>query len=164
MHIERGQCGPIGLEGLNVLVAAFCPGPTMYAGNWTALLYIDDKATPEQRDALITILSGESGGPWARIAPFFEAGKFKSIKGAPFDFVKERRARTLRVPDRASLEVEAIRGVNSEEEVKLTNLVNVIHGPEHVLARSTHRVHDEGLQWDNSGKHGLYSTFRWSGP
>ena len=163
VHIERGEYETTSLGGLNVPVAAFAPGPTMYGGDWTALLYIDDKTTPEQEEALIAIFSGEVGGPWARIALFFTEGKFKAAKHAPFQFSKESQARTLRVSDIASLEVAAIRGVNPEEEVKLTNLRNVIHGSEHVLARSNHHVLDEGLRWDNSGKHGLYSTFRWSG-
>ena len=165
MHVEKGEYGAISFGGLNALVIAFAPGPTMYDGNWTALLYIDDKATPEQEEALIVIISGKAGGPWARIALLFTEGKFKASKLAPFQFSRESRSRTLTVPDIASLDVEAIRGTNPDEEVKLTNLPNVIHGSEHVLARSNHNVLDldEGLKWDNSGKHGLYSTFRWSG-
>jgi len=46
----------------------------------------------------------------------------------------------------------------------LTNLKNVIHGPVHTLAHSNHGISDEGLQWDCSDTHGLYSKFSWSGP
>ncbi len=83
---------------------------------------------------------------------------------APFNYIKEGRTRTLHISDLVSLEVEAIRGADPEEEVKLTNLRNVIHGLEHTLSRSNHQIHDAGLNWDNSGKHGLYSAFRWAGP
>jgi hypothetical protein len=64
----------------------------------------------------------------------------------------------------ASLEVEAIRGADPEQEVTIRNLYNLIHGPEHVIARSNLSVDAQGLKWDNSGKHGLYSHFKWSGP
>lgn len=163
VHIQEGQYGTIGLNGLNVLVATHCPGPTMFDGNWTMVLYIDNQASHTQEEALVSIFSGAAGGPWARLGAFFAPGKFKAVKRVPFHFVKGNRTRSLSVPDTVSLEVEAIRGANREEEVKLVNLYNVIHGPEHILARSSHRVTDEGLQWANRGKHGIYSRFRWSG-
>jgi len=37
-------------------------------------------------------------------------------------------------------------------------------GLEHVLARSNCRIQDQELRFEGSGKHGLYSEFRWSGP
>ena len=45
----------------------------------------------------------------------------------------------------------------------ITNLRNVIHGDEHVLARSNFNLDDEGMTWDYQAKHGLYSKFKWSG-
>ena len=139
----------------------------MYEGNWTAVLYIDQQASQEQEAALTEIFSGQAGGPWARMTPFKD-GEFLAVKRAAFDFTKE--GRTFRVSTSTAtdgvtnLEIQAIRGVNPEDEVKITNLRNVIHGEEHVMARSDHRVDDEGLRWDYSGKNGLYSRFSWSGP
>lgn len=164
VHIEGGSMGETDLAGLNALIIAFCPGPTMYDGHWTGLIYLDSRVTPPQEAALTAIFSGDAGGPWSRLAPFFEEGKIKTVKRASLDFVKEGRNRRMIASGLASLELEAIRGVDPDEEVKLTNLRNVIHGNEHILARSTHNVHDQGVQWDNAGKNGLYSTFRWSGP
>ncbi|MFQ6026719.1 MAG: DUF1326 domain-containing protein, partial [Dehalococcoidia bacterium] len=163
-HIERGQWGELSLDNLNAVVAALAPGLTMYDGNWTAHLYLDDRSTSEQEQALIAIFSGEVGGAWARISPFFRDGKFQSVKKAPFEYHREHRLRRLSVANLISLEVEAIRGADPEAEVKLINLRNVIHGPEHTLSRSNHRIDDGALTWDNSGKNGLYSSFRWSGP
>ena len=164
VNIERGEWGETRLDGLKAVIVAFVPGPLMIEGGWTALLYIDDRADPDQEQALTSIFSGASGGPWARLAAFFTGGKYKAVKRANIDFVKEPRARKIKVPGIASLEIEAIRGVDPDEEVKLVNLRNVIHGSEHVLALSTHSVDDQGIKWENVGKNGLYSTFRWSGP
>ncbi len=167
-NIERGAWNQLNLDGLRVMVTFHCPSPIMFEGDWTAVLYIDERASQEQEAALTEIFSGQAGGPWARLAPFFKDGKFQVIKRAAFDFTKE--GRTFRVSTSTAtdgatnLEIQAIRGVNPEDEVKITNLRNVIHGGEHVLARSDHRVDDEGLRWDYSGKNGLYSRFSWSGP
>lgn len=163
IHIERGEYAGTALDNLSAMVVYHCPGPTMFDGNWTAWIYTDNRANPEQQEALSAILSGEGGGPWARIAEFFTDGRPKSISTAAFKFAKEGRKRSLEVANVASLQVEAARGANPDEEVKITNLYNVIHGPEHTIARSNLTVDLDGFKWENKGKHGLYSRFRWSG-
>jgi hypothetical protein len=121
----------------------------------------------EQEHALLRVFSGKVGGPWARIAPFYANGKFESVHKMLFLFTKESRKRTLRIldgDDVVRLEVEAIRGADRKGVAKLVNLFNVMHGREHVLARSNYRIHGRELQFEGTGKHGLYSEFRWAGP
>ena len=164
IHIDQGQYGEVDIGGLNALMITWCPGPSMFDGQWVALLYTDDRAAPRQEEALVAIFSGKGGGPWARIARFFKDGVLAESGRAAFEFTRESRSRTLRVQDVASLEVQATRGADREQEVVIRNLYNVIHGAEHVIARSNVSVDVQGLKWDNSGKHGLYSHFQWSGP
>jgi hypothetical protein len=164
VHFEEGQYGPVSLAGLNAVLIARCPGPSMYDGNWVALLYVDDRATPHQEAALVAIFSGDGGGPWSRIAAFFKEQRLSAWGRAPFEFSKDRRSRSLRVGSLATLEVRAIRGADPDEEVRISNLYNVIHGKEHVVSRSDLTVDAGGLQWKSRGKHGLYSRFHWSGP
>ncbi len=164
VNIEQGEYGQTRLDGLKAVIVALIPGPLMIDGGWTSLLYIDDKATPAQEEALTGIFSGASGGPWSKLAVFFTDGKYKTVQRATIEFAKEQGARHIKVPGMVSLDIEAIRSVNPDEEVKLVNLRNVIHGNEHVISHSTHTVDDQGIQWENVGKNGFYSTFRWDGP
>lgn len=116
---------------------------------------------------MLSIFSGEGGGPFARLALFFSNGKFEAVRSVQFDYVEEPCVRKLQMSAEnvdGNLEVEAIRGADGEGVAKLINLRNVIHGPEHVLAHSSYRVHDQTLHFDGSSKHGLYSQFRWSNP
>tara|TARA_B100000315_G_scaffold258596_1_gene311339 strand:+ start:728 stop:1147 length:420 start_codon:yes stop_codon:yes gene_type:complete len=139
----------------------------MADGNWRAVLYLDQSVSPEQEHALLNVFSGEAGGPWARIAPLYTNGRFEAVRKVRFLFTKESRKRTLQVldgGDAVSLEVEAIRGADRKGVAKLVNLHNVIHGREHVMARSDYRIHDQELRFEGTGKHGLYSEFKWSGP
>jgi hypothetical protein len=161
IHIDRGEFGAVTLDDLNAMVLVSCPGPSMFDGNWAALVYLDDRATPEQADGLGRILTGEAGGPWGRIAQFFSGGKAHSVQSASFRFEKSDRRRSLEVGGLVSLEVEAIRGADPEGVVTINNLFNLLHGPEHVVASSQVKLDDQGLRWDNSGTHGLYSRFRW---
>ena len=79
------------------------------------------------------------------------------------DITIDERTKTVNAPDHLFMEVEAIRGADQEGVVTITNLRNVIHGPQHVMARSNIKVDDEGMSWDYQAKHGLYSKFKWSG-
>ena len=167
VHIAEGSYGATSLDDLSAAVAAYCPGPTMSDGNWSSVLYLDRSASPAQAPAMLSIFSGEEGGPWARIAPLFSNGRFESVRKVQIDYAEESRVRKLQISAENvdfNLEVEAIRGADREGVAKLTNLYNVMHGPEHVLAHSDYRVHDQTLRFDGSSKHGLYSQFRWSYP
>lgn len=167
VHISEGLYSDVCLVDLNASVVAYCPGPTMADGNWSSVLYLDKSASPAQEQAMLNIFSGEAGGPWARIAPLFANGRFESVQSVQILYIEESRTRKLEITAEngaCSLEVEAIRGADREGVAKLMNLFNVIHGPEHVLAHSNYRVYDQGLHFDGSSKHGLYSQFRWSGP
>ena len=164
VNIESGRYGDVELAGLGVVAFAHCPGPTMFDGDWTAVLFIDDRATGPQRDALEAVFSGEAGGPWAGMARFYRDGKYVAIREMPLDITIDARSKSIKASDQLFMEVNAIRGADREGLATLSNLRNVIHGPEHVLARSNFKVDAEGLSWEEESKHGLYSKFKWSGP
>ena len=60
-HIEEGYFNGVSLAELNFLAANYTPGP-MGDGNWTSGFYVDEVATPEQREGMEQILSGRMGG------------------------------------------------------------------------------------------------------
>jgi len=163
LTIEQGRYGGVDLEGLNVAIFVHCPGPTMADADWTAVMYVDDRTTPEQDEALRSIFSGDAGGPWQILSQFYRDGKYLAVTRTPLDITIDERTKTVNAPDHLFMEVEAIRGADQEGVVTITNLRNVIHGPQHVMARSNIKVDDEGMSWDYQAKHGLYSKFKWSG-
>src|SRR6476660_122307 len=60
-HIRRGHYGAVALDGLDCVYAAAWPN-AIHEGNGTATLFITEQASPEQRDALVEILTGRAGG------------------------------------------------------------------------------------------------------
>ena len=64
---SEGTSDGVTLSGRTVVLAIDFPGPTLFDGNATARLYIDDKANSEQRRELEAICSGQKGGPMAAI-------------------------------------------------------------------------------------------------
>ena len=60
--------------------------------------------------------------------------------------------------------IEAIKGANPDEEVKLLNLYNVLLPPIHILTRAKlSKYNDHGIHWENVKKYALYRTFEWGG-
>ena len=160
---EQGRYGSTDLSGLCAVIFVNSPGPTMSDGNWTSVLYVDGAATDDQADATRAIFSGKAGGPWEILGQFFKDGEITVVRRVPLDVSIDARSRTVRASDQVLLEVEAIRGADREGTATITNLRNVIHGNVHTLGRSNQRVRDEAISWEEEGKHGLYSRFRWEG-
>ena len=164
VSIKQGRYGDVDLAGLNAAIFLHCPGPIMADGDWTAVLYVDDRASPDQDEALRTIFSGEAGGPWQIMSQFYRDGKYLAVKRTPLEITIDGRTRTINAPDRLFLEMQTLRGGEDREGVvTINNLRNVIHGDEHIMGLSKFNVDDEGMTWDYQSKHGLYSKFKWSG-
>lgn len=62
--VKDGSFGKVSLNGVRLVVAAKYP-KAIHEGNGHVVLFVDDKASQEQADALVSILSGKMGGmPW----------------------------------------------------------------------------------------------------
>src|SRR5262249_19012529 len=91
-HVERGSYGSTSLAGLSFAVLLHTPGP-MISGNWTVGLIVDDKATPQQREALTAIGSGQSGGPMAAVGPL--VGAFAGVEAKPIRIERSGMRRSV---------------------------------------------------------------------
>jgi hypothetical protein len=82
-HYDKGAIDEIDVSGLTVAVVTFIPG-NILQGNWQVMLYIDERATDAQFEALSSVYRGERGGPLADFAHLY--GKIVSIERAPITF------------------------------------------------------------------------------
>lgn len=82
-HIRKGHFDGTRLEGVRFAAAAWWPGP-INQGNGVAAVYIDRKATPEQRKAIEAITSGQNGGGFFGILPLVIA-KWHPAKVVPIE-------------------------------------------------------------------------------
>ena len=61
MHIQAGKAGTVDLSGVKCAAVIVWP-KAIHEGNGTLAVFIDERATPQQREALLTICSGKAGG------------------------------------------------------------------------------------------------------
>lgn len=97
MRIAEGYFGEVRLDGLSFLALVYFPGP-LHEGNGTMQAIIDERATPEQRNALFAILSGDNSeeGTMFHIFTLIVAKNLSPIF-APIEFDFDLEARTARI-------------------------------------------------------------------
>ena len=103
--IEDGAAGEVDLSGLPVAMAIRYsddePGSP-----WTWILYLDARATDEQRAALEQIFSGQLGGdaethfPWA-----WKESELVTVRPVAFEVEHTRRRQQLRIRDRVTVRI-----------------------------------------------------------
>lgn len=158
IRIDEGQFADVSLAGLRSVIAFDSP-QHMIDGNWTEILLIDEAATPDQRAAVETILTGRAGGPWEKLAQF--VGRWLDTRFAQIEFVDEETGKKVRIPNLLQSVVTRIRGRDRGKPVLLDNMYNQIHSPSQVLAIGTTEYNDGTIRMNTSKTHGLYSNFDW---
>ena len=160
-HINKGKYGDVALDGLNVAMAAYAPGHMLQV-KWDVALYLDEKATPQQRDALTTIYAGKAGGEPAALAPLI--GRVLGIKPVRIEFIVKGKERSLRMPGIAEMEISALAGAGGKD-VTLENLpLTAVPNQTTVVAKSKKlSFHDYGMDWNVSEKNGFYMPFAYKG-
>jgi len=106
-QITKGNFGDVKLDGLGVGFAARWP-KAIHEGNGTACLFFDERANPRQRDALLTICSGQAGGmPFEIIVTTFS--KILDPQYVSFTFHLDGRNSSVRVGNAMDVKVEPIK-------------------------------------------------------
>jgi len=160
-HIERGTHGTTSLDGLNFAVLLHTPGP-MGAGNWTVGLIVDERATAAQREAIVAIGSGQSGGPMAAVGPLVT--KFAGVESRPIQIERGGMRRSASIPDLLDISVDGIPGASPSEPIYLDNVGHPAASRLALAKASRGHMHAFGLNWDDtSGKNnGHFAPFSWS--
>lgn len=159
IRVDEGSFGAIPLGGTKALVAFDTP-QRMIDGRWLETIIIDEAATPDQRTALATLLTGRAGGPWEKLAQF--VGTLQPIEFRRIEFTDEGATKRASIAGRLKAAVSQIRGRDRSKPVLFENIFNQIHAAEQVLALGDADYDDGVIRFANSGSHGLFSSFDWS--
>lgn len=145
-RFDEGEIDGIDVSGLTLALAVHIPGNVL-AGNWRAIIFVDENATPEQEQALLSVYSGEQGGPVADYAQLI--GEVLSVRRAPITFEVEEGNGTLRVGDVVQADLEPFRGPTGEPTKLVESIFSTIPGsPAYVGKASLYRQKSEALGQD----------------
>ncbi|MEO7165902.1 MAG: DUF1326 domain-containing protein [Spartobacteria bacterium] len=112
-RIDKGKYDGLALDGLGLAFAAKWPG-AIHEGNGTILVYVDEKASPEQREALLNIASGKDGGlPFEILVTTIS--KMLEPRFVPFDFKVDGLQSSVRVGENFRIALEPIKNPVTRE-------------------------------------------------
>jgi hypothetical protein len=109
VHICEGHYGATRLDGLTFAAAYWWPG-AVHEGNGVVQVAIDERATPEQRAALVNITSGKEGCTFFEIFAAVVTRRLDPVY-VPIDLSSDRDKRVahLKVPGLGEFRVEPIK-------------------------------------------------------
>jgi len=157
-HIKSGHYGKIELDGLSIAIVGNLVDAKPQ--RLFATLYLDDKASAEQREALSNMVHYINDQyvalPDEPVVPF---GKTKSV---PFEFSESADKTIYRVTIPSVLEEKAILKRNSDGNpvssiTAMDSWSNVVHNAENVAFR--YHDPDIGKAWDQSGNYANVKYF-----
>jgi hypothetical protein len=127
---------------------------------WKVALYLDERASGEQREALTKIFSGQAGGHLGRIAQHI--GEVLGVRSVPIEYQADGKRRSVRVGNVADATIQAIAAPAGDVTVSGHPLA-IAPGFPAVAARSERlRYQDHGYSWEISKKNGFYSPFQYA--
>jgi hypothetical protein len=119
MRIDEGHYGEVPLGGLKFVGAAYWPG-RIDEGDGHIVPIVDESADERQRQALLTIMSGQAGGTifeiFSAVCPHVREPVFAPIE---FEFDIESRTGRLKAGDLVETTVDTLRGIGSEDPYRI---------------------------------------------
>ncbi|HET9347456.1 MAG TPA: DUF1326 domain-containing protein [Candidatus Limnocylindrales bacterium] len=85
--IEKGTIEGVDVSGLTIAVSAHIPENILIPKSWKAAVFIDDRSTDAQQDALIKLFTGQLGGAVADLAGLI--GEVTAVERVPIGFTVE---------------------------------------------------------------------------
>jgi hypothetical protein len=160
MHVRQGHFGDVSLDGVKFAAVVDFPGP-LHEGKGTLQAIIDDKTTPEQREALFGIMSGQNSaeGTMFHIFSLIVSNMLDPIF-APIAFEFDMPGRRARVSIPGVLETENEPIKNPVTGAPHRIQVVMPEGFEHRMAEisSSNIRSTGGIKFDVAQGHGSLAT------
>ncbi len=158
-HIDSGQINGVDVSGLSLVDAARIQGNVL-KGDWHIVLFIDDRATPEQRAALLDAFGGKLGGPLAHMAEL--VSEILDIYPAAIAYNVEKGKGTVSVGQ--AIKAEMAPYVDGAGNVTMLQnaLFSTNPGAPAYISKVSHNlvnIPEHGLAWEFDSSGALQSTF-----
>ena len=95
-HFDKGTINGVDVADRTIALIAHIPG-NILAGNWRAAVYLDDRVTPAQEEAILAVYTGKLGGPVGDLVKLI--GEVVSVEKVPNKFTVEGGKGVIEVGD-----------------------------------------------------------------
>ena len=145
-HIDKGHINGVNVAKLTIATLNHIPGNVL-KGNWRVIFFVDDKATPQQHDAMVAAFRGDLGGPLKDLAGLY--GEIVSVERAPVLFDVAAGKGHLKVGDDLEAEMEPFKGATGQVTTLHDTAFSTIPGaPAYVSKAAYYRARNAALGFD----------------
>ena len=159
-HLDSGTIRGVDVSGLTLANVVFIPGNVL-AGNWKAFLYVDERASDEQLQALVDAFSGKLGGPLADLAQLI--GDQLGVVRAPISHEVVEGRGTLRVGDDTVVaEMEPYRGADGSITTLQNSIFSTVPGSPAWVGKADRfavNLPEYGWTYEFSGRNAIQSDW-----
>jgi hypothetical protein len=162
MHVQQGHFDKVSLDGLTWAISFHFPGP-LHEGKGTLQPYVDERANPAQRDALLKIMSGKMGCAWFEVVASL-ISKVLTPKFVPiqFQFDLAKRMGKCTVPGEIEVITEPIRDIGGGEVHARINLPKGIEYFTCEVAASKLLKSTGPIKFNRTNTHSSFSELEYS--
>lgn len=161
--VDRGTVRGVDVSDRVVGLSVHIPGNVL-AGNWKAVVYVDDRCSQEQQDALLSVFTGQLGGAIADLTALI--GEVIAVERVPISCTVQEGEGVLKFGDAAEAHMESFKGATGNPTTLADSVFSTIPGAPaypgkaRLFRRSESR---HGLSdIDVSGRNAIQGSFRFA--
>ncbi len=134
-HIDQGRVNGVDVSGHTFALITHIPGNVL-EGNWKVVAFVDDGATTDQRDAILSAFTGQLGGPLADVAQL--VGEVLAVEQMPISFEVTGGKGTLRIGSVVDSEMAPYLGPTGDITTLNESVFSTIPGSPAYVAKASH--------------------------
>lgn len=124
-RIDKGKIGEVDVSGLTVTMLNYIPG-NILKGNWRTVIYMDERATAGQQEALEDAFTGKLGGPLKDVYQL--VGEFLGVERLPVTFDVQEGKGTFKFGQAIEAELLPFQGATGQVTALHDTLFTTIPG------------------------------------
>lgn len=159
-HFDSGTIRGVDVSGLTTAEVCFIPGNVL-AGDWKAVMYVDERATDEQLQAIVDAFSGKLGGPLADLAQL--VSEVLAVVRAPISHEVIEGRGTLKVgDDKVIAEMEPYRGPDGSVTTLHNSIFSTVPGSPAWVGKAERfavNIPEHGWTYEFQGRNAIQSDW-----
>ena len=161
-HFDKVKINGVDVSDRTIALIAHVPG-NILEGNWRAAVYLDDRVTPQQEEAILSVYTGKLGGPVGDLVKLI--GEVVSVEKVPIKFDVHGGLGTIKVGDAGYAELEPYKSASGATTTLTDTVFSTVPGAPVFVGKSpSYRAKNAklGIDLDLKGHNALQSTFMFS--
>ncbi len=162
--IEKGTVDGVNVDGLTMAVSAHIPKNILIPKSWKAVVFVDERATKDQEDALLRLFTGQLGGGVADLAGLI--GEVVAVERVPINFTVEGGKGRLKIGSLVEAEMAPFIGATGNPTTLADTVFSTIPGSPVYASKASQYTRDgsgHGIpSVDLQGHNALQGHFRFA--